>query len=143
VNRFLAPMERHAGPAWFYLPALVVGFTPWCVFLGPALWYAVKEWREGACRFLLIWLAVWVGFFSLAQTKLPNYVLPAYPALALLTGRFLDRWRRGDLPLPGWVMPLSLAALVLVGAVTAAGVLLAGGALPVPVKGFHPIAGLA
>jgi 4-amino-4-deoxy-L-arabinose transferase-like glycosyltransferase len=162
VNRFLAPMERHAGPVWFYLPTLLVGFTPWCVFLGPVVWDAFGSRGAegdrtepvpsavaigsplndaGACRFLLIWLAVWVGFFSLAQTKLPNYVLPAYPALALLTGRFLDRWRRGDVALPGWVMPLSLAALVLVGAATAAGVLLAGGALPV--KGFHPIAGLA
>src|SRR5205814_4567557 len=35
---------------------------------------------------------VWVGFFSLASTKFPHYVVPAYPALALFTACFIDRW---------------------------------------------------
>jgi 4-amino-4-deoxy-L-arabinose transferase-like glycosyltransferase len=40
------------------------------------------------------WLAVWVGFFTLAGTKLPSYVVPAYPALALFTGCVVDSWLR-------------------------------------------------
>ncbi len=45
-----------------------------------------------AIRFLLCWLAIWVGIFSLAATKLPSYVLPAYAVLALLTAQMLVAW---------------------------------------------------
>jgi 4-amino-4-deoxy-L-arabinose transferase-like glycosyltransferase len=54
---------------------------------------ASDPWRPG---FVLLgcWFAVWVGFFSLAGTKLPSYVVPAYPALALFTGALVDGWLR-------------------------------------------------
>jgi hypothetical protein len=59
---------------------------------------------------------------------LPNYVLPMYPPLALLMGHFLDRWRRGAVTPPAWVMRASLASLLLVGILTTLGLLLASGA---------------
>lgn len=43
-------------------------------------------------RWLLVWCVVWVVFFSLAQTKLPNYVLPVYPPLCLLTVITVRKW---------------------------------------------------
>ncbi|HXD85602.1 MAG TPA: hypothetical protein VN641_03855, partial [Urbifossiella sp.] len=91
----------------------------------------------GACdanrgeRFLLCWFAAYLVFFSLVRTKLPNYVLPLYPALAILTARFLVRWRDGGLTLPRWLMPATTAGMALVGIAIAGGLLAAGGVLPI------------
>ena len=95
-----------------------------------------------AVYFLLSWVAVYVGFFSLAQTKLPNYILPAYPPMALLTARFLVRWQAGAVAIPRWVWPLSLASLGFMGGGVVIGLLIAGGVLTVPAFDVRPVAGL-
>ena len=82
-------------------------------------------------RFLLCWFAAYLVFFSLVSTKLPNYVLPLYPALAILTARFLTRWHAGEVAPPRWLMPASVAAMLLVAAGAGGGLLVAGGAVPV------------
>jgi 4-amino-4-deoxy-L-arabinose transferase-like glycosyltransferase len=83
-------------------------------------------------RFLWCWLAIYFVFFTLAATKLPNYILPMSTPLALLTARMLERWRAGKLMAPGWLMRLGLAGFGLVGVVATAGILLAGGMIPLP-----------
>ncbi|MEX0678286.1 MAG: glycosyltransferase family 39 protein [Pirellulales bacterium] len=96
-GRFVGAMDNHGGPIYYYLVAIAVGFFPWSVLAGPALWHMSKllkeshPWRPG---YVLLgsWIAVWVGFFSLAGTKLPSYIVPAYPALALVTGCFVASW---------------------------------------------------
>jgi 4-amino-4-deoxy-L-arabinose transferase-like glycosyltransferase len=98
-HRFTAPMDNHAGPFWFYLAAICVGFFPWIIFLSPSIAEFRRRIREGhstrsADILVCSWLVVWVGFFSLATTKFPHYVVPAYPALALFTGCFVERWMR-------------------------------------------------
>lgn len=98
-GRFLNAMENHRGPIVYYLVAIAIGFFPWSVFFAPAFVSMQKDlsaaspWRAG---YVMVgsWLAVWVGFFSIAGTKLPSYVAPAYPALALFMGAFVDRWLR-------------------------------------------------
>jgi 4-amino-4-deoxy-L-arabinose transferase-like glycosyltransferase len=139
-GRFLAPMENHQGPVVYYLFVLLIGLAPWSVFVGPLIWDLLRgkdepedgcaDRRQAAVRFLLCWLAVYLIFFSLARTKLPNYVLPLYPAAALLLGRFLERWRRGLSAAPEWLPRLSLACLALVAVGLAAGLLVAGGTVP-------------
>src|SRR5207249_5005636 len=84
-----------------------------------------------AYRLLWCWVGVYLLAFTVAATKLPNYILPIFPPCALLVGRFLDRWRRGVLAVPGWLQPASLALLTLVGVATAASLLIAGGAVEV------------
>lgn len=98
-HRFTATMDNHSGPVFYYLLAICVGFFPWIIFLKPTCNELVRRMRDPqlsrpADRLLIAWFAVWVGFFSLAVTKFPHYVLPAYPALALGTACFLDRWIR-------------------------------------------------
>jgi 4-amino-4-deoxy-L-arabinose transferase-like glycosyltransferase len=98
VGRFLQPMENHSGPFFYYLPVIALGAFPWSVFLPLPIWKLTSELRrssESTASLILIacWAGVWIAFFSCASTKLPNYVLPAYPALALLTGWFLREWR--------------------------------------------------
>lgn len=99
VGRFLKPMENHRGPFIYYVPVVLMGTLPWSVFLPLAIWRASKRLSmpgtgHAADLFLLVWAGAWIGFFSMAKTKLPNYVLPAYPALALLVGGYLTQWRR-------------------------------------------------
>lgn len=181
VDRFLNPMENHRGPFFYYPVVLILGLTPWSVFLGATVWYIGKEWKKGiaekgkaedqgpcspsnsfplsslisssirsfccwflaparklaqsynllplSIRFLTCWIAVYLIFFSVASTKLPNYILPIYSPVVLLVAHFLDDWRRGLVHLPGWALQLSLVCLLLVGAGTAGGFFLAGGAV--------------
>lgn len=96
-HRFTATMDNHAGPAWFYLAAICVGFFPWILLARPAVMEEVARFRADsvdrpATLLLIAWCVAWVGFFSLATTKFPHYVVPAYPALALFTGCFIARW---------------------------------------------------
>ncbi|MBL8865713.1 MAG: glycosyltransferase family 39 protein [Planctomycetia bacterium] len=157
AGRFLNAMEGHRGPLVYYVGAIFVFFAPWCAVLGGAVWYGVRAALPKAAtangglpladarahRFLLCWAGVYLVFFSLAATKLPNYIAPLYPALAILTARYLMRWRNGELALPAWVMPLAIAGVVLVGVVTLVGLLIAGGAIPVNVKGLRIMPTLA
>ena len=144
VQRGLGAMENHGGPFFYYALILIVGLTPWAVFLGPTGWYAWKRLRQSehseadsmrdsraVRQFLLCWLAVWFVFFTVVRTKLPNYILPVYPAMALLTASFLDDWRLGRIALPAWVMPTSLTCLALTGIGVSVGLLIAGDAIHV------------
>src|SRR4029078_1272817 len=92
VSRFSEPMEGHRGPFFYHFAALLAAFAPWSIFLGSTVWRSLPRSTAGeakpwAYRFLWCWIAVWFVVFSVAATKLPNYVLPTYPALALLTGQ--------------------------------------------------------
>jgi 4-amino-4-deoxy-L-arabinose transferase-like glycosyltransferase len=115
---------------------LAIGLAPWSVFLGLAGWYSCRDLRRReeperpALRFLTCWVAVYLGFFTLAATKLPNYILPLYPAVALLTARFLVHWWKAKIDVPAWVVHGSLACLGLTGVFVAAGLVLAGGVIP-------------
>ncbi len=93
-------------------------------------------------RFLICWFAAYLVFFSAAATKLPNYMLPVYPALAILTARFLVRWRTGDLTLPKWVMPAGVAGLAFTAIAVAGGLLVAGDAVKVLPAGARVFPGL-
>jgi 4-amino-4-deoxy-L-arabinose transferase-like glycosyltransferase len=91
-KRFLTPEFQHIQPFWFYVPVLLVAFLPWT---GSIVWSAIagsaqiartEKLRPGAL-FLLSWSFFVVFFFTLSKSKLPGYILPAVPALALLLAR--------------------------------------------------------
>ncbi len=137
VKRFDSPMENHGGSAFYYLFILVIGLTPWSPFLALTGWHSYRGLRRSdgdntqrpALRFLVSWIVVYLTFFSLAGTKLPNYILPIYPAVALLTARFLVHWRQGVARIPAWTVHGCLACVVLTGVVVSIGLLIAGGAI--------------
>ncbi len=136
VERMLHTMEGHSGPWAYYLPVLFAGLGPWAIFLIAAGWHAYRRLREGAedrpaVRFLLVWFGLYFVFFSCAGTKLPNYILPAYPAVALLVGHLLERWRSGLVDLPAWLVRTALACLALGGVAVTVALLAAGGMIPV------------
>jgi 4-amino-4-deoxy-L-arabinose transferase-like glycosyltransferase len=159
VDRFLHPMENHPGPFWYYGVVLLLGFLPWSVFLGLGLWHGVADWRAERLRdreqsppagpaprhahvFLWCWVAVYLVFFTASGTKLPNYVLPLYPALAVLTGRFLERWRLGLVRPPAWAVAVSLGSLAAAGVGVSVAVLVVSGRLPGAAIRGGPWAGL-
>ncbi len=96
LARATSTFENHDGGIFYYPFMLILGFFPWSVFFGPMILEVDRRvtrkhhWGM-AYVFLLCWIGVQVGLFSLAQTKLPSYITPCYPALALLTGTFLHQ----------------------------------------------------
>ncbi|MFN3264391.1 MAG: ArnT family glycosyltransferase, partial [Aquificaceae bacterium] len=95
-------------PFYFYLADLNVSFLPYSILFFPALvWVVLRVRREYA--FPLVWFAFVYGLFSLVAQKIPVYVLPAFPALAIITSGFLisEEWGRVKKALS-----LSVSALV-------------------------------
>ena len=75
---------KRTGPFWYFLPYLVGGALPWSIA-------AIASWREWKRRdpmiiFLLLWIVVPLIFFSISQSKRPQYILPLMPGMALLIG---------------------------------------------------------
>jgi 4-amino-4-deoxy-L-arabinose transferase-like glycosyltransferase len=85
--------EHHRGqPWWFFVPVLALGALPWTLPMLCGLWQALKQRRGGGFapfRFLAVWAVIVFVFFSVSGSKLVPYVLPAFPALALLAGRYV------------------------------------------------------
>ena len=90
VRRFTSTIHNHPGPFWYYVPVLFVGLFPWSGLTIPGLWRSSpRESRKDL--FVLLWFGLPLVFFSLAGSKLPGYVLPCVPPLAILVGRAADR----------------------------------------------------
>jgi 4-amino-4-deoxy-L-arabinose transferase-like glycosyltransferase len=82
--------ESHGQPPGFYLLLFWVTFFPGAILAGlaaPAIW---KARREPAARFLLAWIVPSWIVFEIVATKLPHYVLPLYPAIAILIAGVID-----------------------------------------------------
>jgi 4-amino-4-deoxy-L-arabinose transferase-like glycosyltransferase len=140
LNRAIHGMH-HRQPPWYYLEILPLQLLPWGFLLPGAFVLAWRRRREPADRLLLAWTLFVVGLFSLSTEKRDLYVLPAYPALALMFARLV---RAADGPAGSgggsspamsrkWVtVPLALAGCAL--AISALGVPLAAKRFP----GFPP-----
>lgn len=120
VGRTVTPMEGHQGGPLYYFLAAAVGFFPWSVFFVPVLIDLVLQVRRGDRRragliFVACWVGVYIALFSIPRTKLPSYITPAYPALALATGCFVDHWTRGRSMAPCRWLWFGIAILAAVG----------------------------
>jgi 4-amino-4-deoxy-L-arabinose transferase-like glycosyltransferase len=118
IGRFLNVIGGHGGTLFFYVPVLLFGFFPWSGLLPFALYQAFKAWREASLvkrkdpdaqpipsRFTLhasrssnelelfaaLWLVAGFIFFSLSSTRLPHYIVPLFPAAAILTSGYWAR----------------------------------------------------
>lgn len=116
-ERFLTTSHRRTAPGWYFVPILILGALPWT---NMALQALPQAWAKRAMpefqarRFLLLWCLVVFAFFSVSQSKLPSYILPLFPALALLLADFLNRMsRRALLGHIGVVALVALTCLLL------------------------------
>ncbi|MGG6295140.1 ArnT family glycosyltransferase [Leptolyngbya sp. AN02str] len=114
-ERFTSVVNRHSAPWYFYFLIVLGGFAPHSIHLPVAIarlrFWKVREWQEQPREaqlgiFALIWFGVIFGFFTVAVTKLPSYVLPLLPAASILVGLLWSQQvtRR---PAVGWGMKLS------------------------------------
>lgn len=123
-GRATSTFENHGGGLWYYPLAIAAGFFPWSVFLGPMFATAIRrstshEGTKHSHVFILCWIGVQVGLFSLFSTKLPSYVTPCYPALALCCAAFLVPWAR-QVQMPAFIDKAVFVSLGLSGAAIAA-----------------------
>ncbi|MGH7429598.1 MAG: ArnT family glycosyltransferase, partial [Candidatus Methylomirabilaceae bacterium] len=111
--RYAGVISGHPGPIYYFLPVVALGFFPWCAALPQALrglWGMRARLRstltaaEELVLFAWIWFGVIFVFFSLSGTKLPSYIFPAFPALALLVGAAGEAllYQRGASQQGGW-----------------------------------------
>ncbi len=102
LDKVFKPTLGHGGPIWYYFPVLLLALLPWSLFLPTALKSLWKRsWEEKG--FLLSWAVIPFIFFSMLGTKLPHYILPVFPALALITAQGLVRAAQDEKDPPGFV----------------------------------------
>ena len=122
IARFFTPQLEHVQPFWYYLPVLLAGLFPWT----PALLLLVR--RKVFDDVRVLWLTGWIVygliFFSAAKNKLPGYMLPLLPAMAIVLAVAIDKasqlartiWLAASacllilLPTAGRVLPEALLA---------------------------------
>ena len=99
IGRYTGVVENQAGPFWYYVPVIILGFFPWIAFLPTAIAYGIRRLHPtqsqdpGSSRLVRLafaWIVMPVLFFSLARTKLPNYIALELPALALITALYFE-----------------------------------------------------
>ena len=92
--RFTTKVHDRYQPWYYFVPILLLGALPWTVLMFDTLMRTLKGGARAANvfsaeRFLLIWAVFIYLFFSVSSSKLPSYLLPMFPALALLMGKQL------------------------------------------------------
>jgi 4-amino-4-deoxy-L-arabinose transferase-like glycosyltransferase len=89
AGKLMGDAESHGAPPGYF--TLLAGFIFWpgSLLLLPGFVYGIARRNESAMRYLLAWAATTWLIFELAPTKLPHYVLPAFPALAILSALWL------------------------------------------------------
>ncbi len=135
--------QSHASPWYFYLAVFPLSFLPWVFFLPLTFLWAWRKRQEAGLLFLLVWVGGVFLFFNLLSGKQPHYLLPLFPALALLTGGALaarilpppsssplegGRAKEGGDLWRGWRWTLG----VLLGLTVLLGLGLAGGSVALP-----------
>jgi len=89
VARFLTPSLEHVQPFWFYVPVLLAGLFPWTPLF--ALLFRRRLYEDARMRLLVGWVLYGLIFFSAARNKLPGYLLPLLPAVAIVLAAALER----------------------------------------------------
>ena len=119
VARFTSTVHRHPGPFFYYLPVLVAGLFLWSGLIVPGLTELRPRRGRSTDLFVLCWLAAPFAFFSAAGSKLPGYILPCVPALAIAAGRAATAMSTAERP--RWTARATGLVTVLFGALAAAG----------------------
>lgn len=115
LQRIWVPVENHTGPPWYYLVEILESSWPWLLFLPQSFELAWENRNLGWAKLILVWSSLYLFAISGMTTKLPWYVLPVYPALALVAGAYLaEVWHFPETKSypRAWVAILALLAVV-------------------------------
>ena len=102
VGRFLSSDLGHVQPFWYYAPILLAGLFPWTPLA--FLIFRSRTLDDERVRFLLLFLALGLVFFSASTNKLPAYILPLLPAMSIVLGVALERTKSSAV----WLVACSL-----------------------------------
>jgi len=94
VGRFFENSLQHVQPFWYYVPVILAGLFPWTPLA--ALLARSKTYEDARVRFLAAWMLYGLLFFSISRNKLPGYVLPLLPALAIVLAVALEKTRGAE-----------------------------------------------
>ena len=133
LRRALVAREKHNGfPLYmlFQFVTLHFGCFPWSVFLPVAAYQLSQRFSDGAPerdsdRLLTCWGFTWLIFFSIVSTRLPGYLLPMYPAVALILARYFYDWERDEVDSGVYSFNLCCRAMGIVGILSVIGVYIA------------------
>lgn len=96
LQRIWDDVEANGGPPWYYLLEVLKYSAPWLLFLPLGCKLVWLHRNLSWAKLAIVWAASYFVIISLMSTKLPWYVLPLYPALALIIGFVLaDLWQKG------------------------------------------------
>ena len=126
LSKLISVQEQHGAPPGAYALILIVAFAPASVFVWQALRWGWQWRREAAVRFCLCWILPFWLVLEMTPTKLPHYILPVFPALALLIALAVQAAEAGEFRwLRHWASrSLYIAALVLISGFAVAAFLL-------------------
>lgn len=120
LQRFTSEIHNHPGPPWYYVLVLLAGVLPWTGLLWPAAKCLAPR-RDQGDAFVLAWLVGPLVFFSAAASKLPGYILPCLPPLAILMGHGANAMvRRAARDEPTGARPFAVVTLIVCAAAAAA-----------------------
>jgi 4-amino-4-deoxy-L-arabinose transferase-like glycosyltransferase len=86
VARFATSQFKHSGSWYYFIMVLSAGFLPWTVMLPTTIANLWKRSLDGERLFMILWIALPLLGFSLSSSKLPHYILPIFPPLAIVVG---------------------------------------------------------
>jgi len=117
VERSLHPLEGHRGPFFFYLLDLLVAIFPATALLLMGLRHGWRRRADPRLRFLWSWFVPGLVVFSLVSTKLPHYIAPLLPALALMIGLWWSEVVEAgeEESVPAWAWRAGAALMLLTG----------------------------
>jgi 4-amino-4-deoxy-L-arabinose transferase-like glycosyltransferase len=115
-ERFLTNEHRREGSWYYFVPLFLAGMLPWLLVWA---WTCRRSWRNASAsangfswpKFCLVWALFVFVFFSFSGSKLPSYILPMFPALAMVLG-----WQLALLPsrtLALLALPMAVLSLLL------------------------------
>ena len=115
-ERFTATAHGRTAPVYFFLPLVVVGFLPWMPQFFRSAWQTLRQYRMGSFSapwMLWAWFAVILIFFSISRSKLPGYIMPVFPALAILAAKSIADYLESHMHLSmGWRLQTLFFALL-------------------------------
>lgn len=119
-GRATSAFEGHSGGLYYYPLAALISCFPWSIFAIPILINMVRSYRQRdpwtpGYTFCLCWVCMFVGVFSLAKTKLPSYITPCIPAMALIIGCFIYQLSTAQLKVGKHWIVIALAVFMLIG----------------------------
>jgi len=106
--KILGGQETHGAPPGYYLALASVTLWPAILFALPGVGWAIRNRKDPVLRYLLAWAGACWLMFEIVPTKLPHYILPAYPAVAFMGALWAMR-PRGEAE-PGWLRALRYLA---------------------------------